>query len=208
MSFVSNAWFMFYHCYCCVECICHHILWHNKTKMHYLTVLITFQLKNMNTLILGWFLIIKKYMKHAHGHVIFCLIMITLPILLMVTCDGLMIYSYHLALVHWHWDNYMIVAVPLKEPWRIWVSLVCNKTQQIANKDDILETLSVLLAFCGGNPPVIGGFPSQRASNTDFDVFSCYRADPRFALSQWEMPLLCNDVSLTGHKPRISPVLA
>ena len=31
--------------------------------------------------------------------------------------------------------------------------------------------LSILLALCEGNPPVTGGFPSQRASNTAFDVF-------------------------------------
>ena len=31
------------------------------------------------------------------------------------------------------------------------------------------------------------------------------RADSRFAGSQWETMLHCNDVSLTGHKPRISP---
>ena len=34
-----------------------------------------------------------------------------------------------------------------------------------------METVSVVLAFCEGNQPVTGGFPSQRASNTDFDVF-------------------------------------
>ena len=33
-----------------------------------------------------------------------------------------------------------------------------------------METLSTLLAFCERNPPVTGGFPSQRASNTG-DVF-------------------------------------
>ena len=30
--------------------------------------------------------------------------------------------------------------------------------------------LSVLPAFWEGNPPVTGGFPSQRAGNSDFDV--------------------------------------
>ena len=32
-----------------------------------------------------------------------------------------------------------------------------------------------------------------------------YRADSRFAPSQWERPLLCNDVPLAGCKPRIHP---
>ena len=34
-----------------------------------------------------------------------------------------------------------------------------------------METLSALLALCEGNPPVTGGFPSQKASNTGFGVF-------------------------------------
>ena len=34
-----------------------------------------------------------------------------------------------------------------------------------------METLSVLLALCEGNPTATGGFPSQRASNEGFDYF-------------------------------------
>ena len=34
-----------------------------------------------------------------------------------------------------------------------------------------METVSVLLARCEGNPPVTGGFSSQGANNADFDVF-------------------------------------
>ena len=34
-----------------------------------------------------------------------------------------------------------------------------------------METLSLWLALCEGNPPVTGGFTSQRASNAAFDVF-------------------------------------
>ena len=30
-----------------------------------------------------------------------------------------------------------------------------------------MEALSTLLSLCEGNPPVIGGFPSQRDSNVD-----------------------------------------
>ena len=33
------------------------------------------------------------------------------------------------------------------------------------------ESVSALLDLCEGNPPVTGGFPSQSASNTGFDVF-------------------------------------
>ena len=35
-----------------------------------------------------------------------------------------------------------------------------------------METLSALLAFLCGNPQVTGGFPSQKASNAGFGVFS------------------------------------
>ena len=34
-----------------------------------------------------------------------------------------------------------------------------------------METLSTLLDLCEGDPPVTGGFPSQRTGNLDFDVF-------------------------------------
>ena len=33
-----------------------------------------------------------------------------------------------------------------------------------------MEASSALLALCAGNSPVTGEFPSQRASNEDFDV--------------------------------------
>ena len=34
-----------------------------------------------------------------------------------------------------------------------------------------METFSALLALCKENPPIIGGFPSQRATNTDLWYF-------------------------------------
>ena len=34
-----------------------------------------------------------------------------------------------------------------------------------------IETFSALLALCEGNPPVTGGFPSQRPATRSFDVF-------------------------------------
>ena len=34
-----------------------------------------------------------------------------------------------------------------------------------------METLSALLALCMGNPPFTGGFPPQRVSDADTDVF-------------------------------------
>ena len=34
-----------------------------------------------------------------------------------------------------------------------------------------MEALSELLALCEGNPPVTGGFTSQKASSTGFDIY-------------------------------------
>ena len=34
-----------------------------------------------------------------------------------------------------------------------------------------IETFSALLALCEGNPPITGGFPSQRPVTRNFDVF-------------------------------------
>ena len=43
----------------------------------------------------------------------------------------------------------------------------------VATHDDVhqLETLSALLAFCVGNSPVTGEFPTQRPVTRSFDVF-------------------------------------
>ena len=35
-----------------------------------------------------------------------------------------------------------------------------------------MEKKSALLAFCKGNPPVTGGFPSQKQVTRSFDVWS------------------------------------
>ena len=45
----------------------------------------------------------------------------------------------------------------------------------------------VLLAFCEGNPPVTGGFPSQRFSNMEsISMWSCHHEVCGFTLSQWK----------------------
>ena len=49
---------------------------------------------------------------------------------------------------HYWWSNH----------WRIYY-------------DDVMTTLSVLLALCEGNPPVTEVFPSQRVSDAVFDIF-------------------------------------
>ena len=40
-------------------------------------------------------------------------------------------------------------------------------------------TFSALLAHCEGNPPIIGGFPSQRPVTPSFDVFCDMRLNKR-----------------------------
>ena len=49
------------------------------------------------------------------------------------------------------------------------------------------ETFSALLALCEGNPPVTGGFPSQRPVTRSFDVFFDLRLDKQLSrqLRRW-----------------------
>ena len=66
----------------------------------------------------------------------------------------------------------------------------------------MIGTFSALLALCEGNPPVTGGFPSQRPVTWSFDVFFDLRLNQRLSkqsrLRWFEMPLRslmihCND---------------
>ena len=52
----------------------------------------------------------------------------------------------------------------------ILLSCLSNKCHTF-HDDVMMWNASALLALCEGNPPVTGGFPSQRASNAGFDVF-------------------------------------
>ena len=54
-----------------------------------------------------------------------------------------------------------------------WRSVLCLCTVQCASSRGPWELLTSLLALCEGNPPVTGGFPSQRASNAEQCVYSC-----------------------------------
>ena len=44
-----------------------------------------------------------------------------------------------------------------------------------------METFSELLALCEGNPPVTGGFPSQRPVTQNFDVIFDLRLNKRLS---------------------------
>ena len=48
-----------------------------------------------------------------------------------------------------------------------------------------METFSVLLAFCAGNSPVTGEFPSQRPVTRSFEVFCHLRLDKRLNKQSW-----------------------
>ena len=50
------------------------------------------------------------------------------------TCDfflwfGTVVYRYSSGLLHWHWGNHMIVPVPVKQLWRIWVNTSHEPTE-------------------------------------------------------------------------------
>ena len=69
------------------------------------------------------------------------------------------------------------------------------------------ETLSALQALCEGNPPVTGGFPSQRASNTELwhtHNFNYYMVvswpwtiSALLTLSEWSPHLSIHDITYT-----------
>ena len=48
-----------------------------------------------------------------------------------------------------------------------------------------METISGLLAFCEGNQPVTGGFPSQRPVTQSFDVFFDLCLNQRLSKQSW-----------------------
>ena len=74
--------------------------------------------------------------------------------------SGSPIYPYSSGLLQWHLANVMLVPVLMKQHWGIWVKSPFWSHQ--------METFSMLLALCEGNP---GGFPSQRPVTWSFDVF-------------------------------------
>ena len=67
--------------------------------------------------------------------------------------------------------------------------------QDFVGRHHNMETLSVLLSFCEGNPPVTGRFPSQRTSNTELWCFYCHVS--KQAIVKWwkfEMPWCSCDI--------------
>ena len=48
-----------------------------------------------------------------------------------------------------------------------------------------METFSALMAFCAGNSPATGEFPSQRPVTRSFDVFFDLRLNKRLSKKSW-----------------------
>ena len=86
----------------------------------------------------------------------------------------------------------LIIHVLIKLP--VWHLLPCHPPKGLVPHDD-METLSALLALCEGNPPVTGGFPSQRSSNADLWCFlGCY---PEQAVQQTlDLSVIWDDFTL------------
>ena len=80
------------------------------------------------------------------------------------------IYSVNLAKGLFYWE--IEVDLPYRKK-KIEYHMYTRMIQSTGNLASLwrhqMETVSALLAICEGNPPVTGGFLSQRASNTGFD---------------------------------------
>ena len=61
-----------------------------------------------------------------------------------------------------------------------------------------MEMISALLALCEGNPPVTGGFPSQRAVMWSFDVFFDVRLS-KLLMNSWAAGDLRCHMTLMWH---------
>ena len=86
-----------------------------------------------------------------------------------------------------------ITQIPVKLLWRIYVKSISIKTKWYTTQPYWRVTaFSALLALCEENPPVTGGFPSQRPVTWSFDVF--------FLICAWTNGWASNrDVDLRRH---------
>ena len=74
-------------------------------------------------------------------------------------------------LLYWCWYIYQYFRIKLL--WYIHVRQLSTNTpvDPLSWWRHQMETFCALLALCEGNPPVTGGFPSQRPVTRSFDVF-------------------------------------
>ena len=87
-----------------------------------------------------------------------------------------------------YWVYFSIVTMPIVE------SSHCNSFEERISVDSIwgvpwwrhqMESFSVLLAFCAGNSPVTGEFPSQRPVTRSFDIFFELCLNKRLCKQPW-----------------------
>ena len=76
------------------------------------------------------------------------------------------------------WDQSELI---LKKPWRCYD----------------METYSTLTPICEGNPPVIGGFPSQRTGNAEFWCFICCTPE-RMVKQTLKLPVIWHEAHVTA----------
>ena len=79
------------------------------------------------------------------------------------------------------------IYVAIWRHWSIWCGTTLSSTQSMRTTwwRHEMETFFALLALCEGNPPVTGGFPSQRPVTRSFDVVFDVRLDKRLN-KQWK----------------------
>ena len=112
--------------------------------------------------------------------------------------------------LHRDWNNYTMVPVSLKQPWKIIYVKDCEvtlkdigkigqfSTSMKRHKAQIpsiirgmswwrhqMDTFSALLAICAGNSPVRGEFHAQRPATPSFYVFFDLRPNKRLSKQSW-----------------------
>ena len=90
------------------------------------------------------------------------------------------------------WVLNCIFKITAASPRDQWVKSTRTSAGTVMNNSTILtwwrhqmETLSALLAFCAGNSPVTGEFPSQRPVTCGFDVFFDLRLNKQLSKQSW-----------------------
>ena len=101
-----------------------------------------------------------------------------------------------LAPVWWSLRLFRCLTPTLRSSWQTrWLPAATHSSQVRRTVNSPwrhdLETFSALLALCEGNPPVTGGFPSQRTSNAEmffFDIPLNKRMNKHLSCRWFEMP--------------------
>ena len=102
-----------------------------------------------------------------------------------------------------YWVYFSIITMPIVE------SSHCNSFEERISVDSIwgapwwrhqMESFSALLAFCAGNSPVTGEFPSQRPVTRSFDIFFELCLNKRLCRQPWGLWCETLSCSLWRHR--------